>query len=1213
MSAQLLHDGRFELLSSLGEGGFGTVYEAFDRSQQARVALKALTRINPDALFRFKREFRAMQDLAHPNLVTLGELFESSGQWFFTMELVQGCDFLSFVRPTEGAFHEARLRASLLQLAEGLSALHAGGTIHRDVKPPNMRITPQGRLVLLDFGLITHGDEARQSTAGGVVGTVAYMAPEQAAGGRLGPAADWYSVGMVLYEALTGTLPFEGSPIQILMAKQGAPPSPPSTRARGIPADLDRLCSELLQTDPSTRPSGPEILARLRGPEGLTPSSVRSQVTAGGSTFAPPFLGRQRELAVLSDAAASIRSGEASALYVHGISGIGKSAVVRHFTEDLEARDPKALVLNGRCFERETVPYKAFDGVVDELSRFLRRLTREECAGILPRHVEALTKVFPVLSRVEQVARASRELRASVDRRTQRDEAFGALRELFARLADRVNLVVVIDDLQWADADSLLLLDALLAPPDPPLMLLIATGRNLDECPEPIRRCVASLLRMSSRSRSLEVRELGRAEARDLAARLLTRYGGNSADADRLVQESSAQPLLIDELARFVSVTSSDGQRPDLDQMLRVRIEQLDPITGRVLELVALAGIAVPQEVITTAAQLDPEKQIQVISSLRLARLIKTGHHGGRSTLEIFHDRVRLCIASAMSAAQRADSHRVIARAMEALPDADPAALALFWMEAGEADRAAEFALRAGDRAGDAFAFERAASLYRRVLDAGATGESRRKLFVKLGDALACAGRCPDAADAFLSALDGAPEEEQLELRRRACQQLLQSGHLDRGLTVADELLSRVGLSMPKTPGAALRSLIWQRVRLALRGMNFKERERTEIPPEDLSRIDVLWSVSTSLGVVDHIRSAELETRLLRHSLDSGEPKRVGRALALESCLIHSADPKAGPAAKACIGQARALAQRLDDSHGTGLSLLADGMSSVAKGELRHALGACDAAATVFRERCVDVTWERDNSASFGLLALYFLGDHDELARRTPLLLRDADERGDLYARANCMLIAGYYVSLTEGRLDAARAGVKSVMSGWSASGFYLQHFLGMLASALLGLYEGTAQSQIEGYQYVQERWPALKASQLQRAEIILWTSHWGRARAALGAARHDSQQCASLLKTAASDAKLLERCASLLAQGCGAMIKAAVLDGQGQRKESLDSLEKACLLLERCEANAFLWCARYRLAERRGDTEGMTRARGWLRNQAVVDVERFTHMICPF
>ena len=223
---------RFQIVRRLGAGGMGVVYEALDRLRGTRVALKTLRRLSPEALLRFKNEFRALQDLQHPNLVRLGELIADGNQWFFTMELRRGRGLprpreragpgpraRDLAHPRRGrggcrgrrgrrgrrrprlgrtagertlgadaAGGGARLRRgapapALAQLAHGLAALHAAGKVHRDIKPSNILVTPEGRVVLLDFGVIA---DVRRGTDGHVVGTPLYMAPEQAACARSG-------------------------------------------------------------------------------------------------------------------------------------------------------------------------------------------------------------------------------------------------------------------------------------------------------------------------------------------------------------------------------------------------------------------------------------------------------------------------------------------------------------------------------------------------------------------------------------------------------------------------------------------------------------------------------------------------------------------------------------------------------------------------------------------------------------------------------------------------------------------------------------------------------------------------------------------------------------------------------------------------------------------------------------------------------------------
>ncbi len=306
---------RYEIAGFLGCGGMGIVYRAYDRHRREFVAIKTLKLFDPALLYRFKREFRSLSNVTHPNLVSLYELTSDGQTWFFSMEFIDGVDLISYVSeghargrtsgdstwpdpPThspsardlttsrsmtmerEAVTHgwvgsrdesmtddrEARLdrlRGAMVQLAQGVSALHAEGKLHRDIKPSNVLVEQGGRVVILDFGLAEEleGAGSQHSSEPQVLGTAAYMAPEQAAGLAVSPASDWYSVGTMLYEALTGRLPFTGRPLEILLAKQRSDPPPPT----GSPEDLVALCVDLLRRDPADRPPGPTVLQRLHG------------------------------------------------------------------------------------------------------------------------------------------------------------------------------------------------------------------------------------------------------------------------------------------------------------------------------------------------------------------------------------------------------------------------------------------------------------------------------------------------------------------------------------------------------------------------------------------------------------------------------------------------------------------------------------------------------------------------------------------------------------------------------------------------------------------------------------------------------------------------------------------------------------------------------------------------------------------------------------
>ncbi|MEM7584559.1 MAG: serine/threonine-protein kinase, partial [Acidobacteriota bacterium] len=267
-------DQRQEVRGVLGKGGFGYVFKVYDHQLRMEVALKTLHRVEPGELARFKNEFRRMRGIRHENLVQLDRLVSVGDRCYFTMELVEGPTFLDYARlsdpwgkmamdaPTysRGACFESsvlpadptevrRLRNALKQLALGVNALHQEGLLHRDIKPSNIRVNSQGRVVLLDFGLVkrlgpcVYGEVGNSSTRG--IGTPHYMAPEQALGLTVSKASDWYSVGVVLYEALTGSKPFFDP-----QPKLPREPTAAKILNPAAPQDLSELCQHLLASDP---------------------------------------------------------------------------------------------------------------------------------------------------------------------------------------------------------------------------------------------------------------------------------------------------------------------------------------------------------------------------------------------------------------------------------------------------------------------------------------------------------------------------------------------------------------------------------------------------------------------------------------------------------------------------------------------------------------------------------------------------------------------------------------------------------------------------------------------------------------------------------------------------------------------------------------------------------------------------------------------------
>jgi predicted Ser/Thr protein kinase len=243
--------GRYRLLGELGRGAMGTVYLAQDTQLDRRVALKVprfTAADGPEIRQRFLSEARAAATIEHPNVCPVYDVGEIDGTPFLTMAYLQG-EPLS--RLLEGPALPQRRAASLVrQLTAALQAAHERGVIHRDLKPSNVLLTPRGRAVLLDFGLARRlrQDGARLTQSGQPLGTPAYMAPEQVAGavGLIGPGCDVYALGVLLYQLLTGRLPFEGSVAEILAQIMTQPPPPPSQYRPDLDPRLEAVCLKAL-------------------------------------------------------------------------------------------------------------------------------------------------------------------------------------------------------------------------------------------------------------------------------------------------------------------------------------------------------------------------------------------------------------------------------------------------------------------------------------------------------------------------------------------------------------------------------------------------------------------------------------------------------------------------------------------------------------------------------------------------------------------------------------------------------------------------------------------------------------------------------------------------------------------------------------------------------------------------------------------------------
>jgi hypothetical protein len=1238
---------RYQIVRRLGSGGFGVVYEVVDKERELTIALKYLNAITPDALYRFKREFRSLADISHPNLVGLYDLAAHEGEWFFTMELLEG-EAMPFALHPGGAFSALplerqisgtstreradteppppsempavdyeRVRRVFLQLAEGVNALHAAGCLHRDLKCSNVMVTADDRVVLLDFGLVGEvGAPASglETVGGAIVGTPLYMAPEQCAGAPVDAAADWYAMGVMLYRALTGSFPFEGSTLEVLHSKQ-TKDAPALPTKEPVPADLERLCMKLLERSPRIRAGVEDVRELLGGGRGSLP--------ALGIRADPRLVGRDEELGVLRKAFEESRGGRPITMLVEGISGVGKSALIRHFVRSIAGRRRTAVVLEGRCYAQESLPFKALDGVVDSLARYLLNLSDEAAPQLIPRHVVDLVQLFPVLRRVPAFADAAMQVTGIPDVQERQRRAFHGLRELLGKIADRHPLVIFVDDLQWGDAASAAVLRRILTGSDAPNLLLLGAYRREDE------KKSAFLAELQTAESDLEIQhlaveELAPARARELAVRLLDDEEHGDW-ADEIARESAGNPLFIDVLTRhanlFAQVVEPDGDEGPppaptrLADVIRATVGALPGEAQRLLELVSVSHRPLGPDVIRRALAIDALSPA-IVGSLRSARLLRSRGTGSSEEIECYHDRIRETVVESLDDAELRVYHRRYADALVALESDDFEAMAIHFGAAGETDRAFGFAVRAGDRAVESLAFARAARLYRMALDFEVASEDERaRLTVAMADAFRHAGLGASAAHAYLDAADVVARSDRrgaLLLRHRAAEQLLFSGRLDEGKAVLDEVLSAVGLRMPHSPALALAAFAGRRAQAQLRGFDYRERPEAELDADVLLKIDVAWSVSIGLSMIDPVRAGSFQAHHLVMALDAGEKERIAKAVAVEVPFSATAGLKNRKRTARLEELAQSLAAEVEDPFVQALTKSCLGGAAWLEGRWRDAAEWQGKADELIRRECTGAAWQLATINIVMFDSFYRLGHWAELFERFHDVLDDAESRGDLFLEVYLRIKFKALAHLAHGDSSAARAELDGAIGRWSKGSFTLLQFWHLYLSCEADLYDGEAEralARLDG------AWRDVKRSLLLNLQIYRVSAWDLKGRIELAVAARAAGRRSSHVSSARKAARKLRKENNPWADALGALIEAgghALLDERADAFPRLREAEQAARSAHMSLHADLAGLRRAQLGRSSGDRDEAARAREAMEAQHIADADAWANVLSP-
>lgn len=738
--------GPYRLLGTLGEGGMGVVYRAVPEEGGEEVALKTV-RLTSRDMTGFRQEIRALSRIRHPRIVrVLAEGTEAGRPWY-AMELLRGQTLRTRLatlwsrppsrrgplrlseRPPAAAGHLPEVLDLVRRLCVPVSVLHGHGIVHRDLKPANVMLRDDGEPVVMDLGVASRfhagvGKEALE-IPGRVVGTVGYMAPEQAQGRPVDSRADLFSLACIAYELLTGRLPYEGVDSAELVARlDNLRPPPPSQLVEGLPDGLDEVLLALLAASPAQRTGYADELARA-----LDAMGARDPLA---ETPTPPYLyraelvGRDAERALLETRIGGLGRGDGGGgvVLVGGESGVGKTYLVsvasqagveRELTVIASEALPVLVERTADGQEPVGAPLHPLRPLLQVMADDCRRRPAGQRAAIFKDRSDLLLGYEPSLRHclLEPPPPTPDDLPAAVRRELLFQTLHHALR---AWIAVRGPVVLLVDDLQWADDLSLGWLHRCCAEPVPDL-LVIGTFRS-----ENVQPSLRSLLDAPD-CRVLLLPRLEPVVVGQLLSGMLALPRPPAEVVERLVRLSAGNPYVVAESLhlsiadgrlhrtegawRFAGTDTRGLTEPQtIGELFRRRLDWLSPAAREVAEAAAVLGRGFTRAQLETLADTADEA---IDAALRELREKKVLEPAGDGLSRFAHDMLRESTHEAMAVSRRRELHRRAAAMLDAEARAGGttpphARLAQHWREAEDWPRAVDAFEAAAFEALEAFA-----------------------------------------------------------------------------------------------------------------------------------------------------------------------------------------------------------------------------------------------------------------------------------------------------------------------------------------------------------------------------------------------------------------------------------------------------------------------------------------------------------------------------
>ncbi len=762
----MLINNRYRVIEELGKGGMGAVYLVEDALRDDQVMTLKMIRadlLGPAGrnLAQFKYEFAALGQLRHPNLVTVHDfgVIADSQEYFYTMEYVPGQDLPSLAAeemadPEHGY---TWLYEITVQVCRALQYIHSRGFIHYDVKPHNVRITPEGLVKLMDFGLI---GEPRGEGQLRVRGTPEYIAPELVQGEQVDHRADLYSLGVSLYEIVTGRLPFVGNSSMVILRQHVQdPPDPPRHLVSDVPQALHTLILKLMAKDPENRyGSANEVIEALNQLADLD-FAVETKETKRGYVQSGRFVGREFELARLQGLLMRTMQGQGRLILITGGTGVGKTRLVRELRR--RAQMQRVLVCEGTCYEHIRAPYGPWVSVLSQVIAYVHYQSRDIPA--LQQYSATLVKLMPDLADYVDLTLTGGEPAPPPaggnggERReglpaTARVVAADDKQSLMAATADFLfhwdqPLMFALEDLQYADAETIELLEYLgrRAPEGALLLCGVYREHDVDEG-HPLNGLIrqAHLISHPGESQSqvgaqdypfdlLHLDPLSEEASADLLRSMLGVQKLPAGLLSRLMTETGGNPLFIESLMYSMvedDLLWYDGHtwQVDVDKLTRIpvsiqeaarrRLERLQADSLELLQWAAVMGQWLDIEILAQVSDLAPDRVFGLLNEAARRHVLSISDRAGEAIYRFSTDQMQEAVYNTFSAQERAARHQRIGQVLRDRHDEIEIVESLAWHfeRAGEGDLALRYSKMAADKARQMFANESAVRHYDQAL-----------------------------------------------------------------------------------------------------------------------------------------------------------------------------------------------------------------------------------------------------------------------------------------------------------------------------------------------------------------------------------------------------------------------------------------------------------------------------------------------------------------